>query len=184
MNLTENQYFQGSVKIMTLATLLTKYKASDIEPAFKILFSCKDVGIGGFPRVYQQLLSLKSEVSDSVIHMEWEKEWLDGESLDDMHVHTYQKGEKPLESNGFEYYDASYQDWSWWLGCDIDEAILNDVSEQEIICHIIWEMTFLGSTPVAIVEKREAFEKACNEKGERIESVDEFFRLLDEENIE
>ena len=169
---------------MTLATLLTKYKASDIDPVFKSLFSGKDVGIEGFTRVYQQLLSSKSEVSDSVIHVKWEKEWLEGDGLDYMHVHTYHKGEKPLESNSFEYYDASYQDWSWWLGCDIDEEILNDFSEQEIICHIIWEMTFLGSTPDDIIKKREAFEKACNEKGERIESVDEFFRLLDEENEE
>jgi hypothetical protein len=169
---------------MKLATLLTNYKASDIDPVFKSLFSGKGVGVEGFPRVYQQLLSLKSEAADSVIHMEREKEWLEGESLDYMHVHTYHKSEKPLESNSFEYYDSSYQDWSWWLGCDIDEEIFSDFSEQEIICHIIWEMTFVGSTPEAIVEKRETFEKACNEKGERIESVDEFFRLLDEENEE
>lgn len=169
---------------MTLKALLSKHKAQEVELQYLEHYAKYEARTECFCRVYELLLDLEPEPSESVIHVDWEGE-NDLAGFNDtgyMNVQVYEKHEKPANGNSFMFSDGSLENWSWWLDCEIDSEVLNLYSERQILAHIIWEMMFHGDGPAAIIEKRKVIEEPRVEKGEKVESVNDFFRYLDEEN--
>jgi hypothetical protein len=56
-----------------------------------------------------------------------------------------------------------FTSWDKWLGMEINERTLKEFSSLEIICHCLWEMTFISSDPREIAEELEKIADIRNE---------------------
>lgn len=69
-------------------------------------------------------------------------------------------------------YAIEYCLFNEWLGFGISEKLLTTYSEINIICHCLWEMTFVGFTTEEKQEAIDKLEKACKEVDEAIKNED------------
>ena len=60
-------------------------------------------------------------------------------------------------------YALEFTPWSEWLGCEVDKNVLKKMSEEEIIAHCLWEMTFMGFTQNKIRRKLNSLKKRAKD---------------------
>jgi len=74
--------------------------------------------------------------------------------------------------------------WRQWLGMEISKESLQEFSEQEIIVHCLYEMTFEGFSEDAIEKVNERIEESLKARKSDLEEQDliseeEVFKLFD-----
>jgi hypothetical protein len=80
-----------------------------------------------------------------------------------------------------ERYALEFCLFTEWAGFTVDENLLQRMSPQDIVSHLLWEMTFFGYTEEDIIaQKRELEERAriCKEHPERCVPLSEVFEEL------
>ncbi len=80
-----------------------------------------------------------------------------------------------------EFYAIEFRPWEDWLGMEIDPETLKTISSLDIICHCLWEMTFIGYEQDEIQKQWQEILRTKNEVADakRLESWEEFLQELD-----
>lgn len=162
---------------MTLKNLIKNNKWAAISPLFLDLYSDAEEDIVGYEVVFNNLGSMKPVKIDMFIVIYKEKD-SEEEYIDVSGLHKYPKNKEEKYPQGIEL-----TPWSKWLGMTIHPATLEMYSEQEIIVHCLYEMTFAGFSnediPKAIqkIENRMKEPKTMTEK-ERLANTEAVEEML------
>ncbi|MCZ4319045.1 hypothetical protein O4H26_08590 [Aequorivita viscosa] len=125
---------------MTLKELIQNYSWPSIYSKFLEIYPEAEKGLQGYKTVFEKLSNMKAEPIDMAIAITKEKDMIDGDYFIDV-VGKYNNPTTPEEKypQGIEFLP-----WRQWLGMNIDKNSLMNFSEQEIIVHCLYEMTFEG----------------------------------------
>ena len=87
------------------------------------------------------------------------------------------------------WWAIEFKPWAEWLNYPIWEESFKEFSKEELICHILWKMTFNGYTEEQVNEKREELDASVKEIDDAIENgtidqitipAEEFFKQIEE----
>lgn len=146
---------------MTLHDLFRDHSDKSILLRLKSLY--EDANIDAFRKTLGEIRSLTPSDHDRPLAILVETVVDDGEAF------TMTHGKCPEDG---ETYDLSFTPWDKWLGFDIDAASLEQFEKLDIICHSLWEMTFLGCTQEKIQKERDILDERLREVQEAIASGD------------
>jgi hypothetical protein len=142
---------------MKFYEILTKTKWEDVEKSLQKHYPNYMDSIGGFKKVYYELFTLKPKYNEKFqIHIEKDDFWS---------VSGYSTEED-------SYYGIEYVRWENWLGYDLhpDSLVL---SNEDIVAHCLWEMTWAGFFQEKIEEKVKYLKKLSEEADEMIKNYRE-----------
>lgn len=163
---------------MKLYQLINSYSWLSVEIIFKNLYP-DDESIEAHKRVFETLQTLEPLESTISILIKNVTDDYDGSSFID--VGGFEN--EFVKENDFDtpYMALELTEWEKWLGMEIENETLLNFSELEIICHSLYEMTFMGYSQEEIKELR----NSINSKIEEIKNMTEEekktnFKSLDE----
>lgn len=136
---------------MTLNELVDKVNFSDMWDKFKNIYPDSENSIDGYRDVYITLKDIEPEEYDLRIVVEY--------SISDEWYYVYGR-----EKNSLENYGLDFIDWEKCLSMEIENK--ENLSDEELLVHIMWELTFYGFSQEEVGEEGEKIEK-------RLESVEE-----------
>lgn len=151
---------------MKLQQLIKSYSWLSVEIIFKNLYP-DDESIEAHKRVFETLQTLEPLESTISILIKNVKDDYDGSSFID--VSGFDNSfirEKEFDT---PYTGLELTEWENWLGMEIEKETLLNFSELEIICHSLYEMTFMGYSQEEIKEQR----NSINGKIEQIKNMTE-----------
>lgn len=123
---------------MTFQKLLRNHFWANISPIFLEIYPEAKRNIDGLKNVFEKLMVMDSEgIEMSIVltkEIDEEEEYIEVSGL-----YNNPKNEEEKYLQGIEFIS-----WNKWLGMDICEESLDNFSEQEIISHCLYEMTFYG----------------------------------------
>lgn len=61
------------------------------------------------------------------------------------------------------YYALDFTPWAEWLGMKVNERLFNQFTNEDIVAHCIWEMTFHGFEEEQIQEKKDDLNRIVEE---------------------
>lgn len=113
-----------------------------VEIAFLQSYPDEQGNMPGYERVFNDLLLLTPIDSDITIVVKHVKDEYDGEEYVDVSGY-YPDPAKSIDeiSNSLA---LEFTPWEEWLGMDVDEQSLLEFSASELICHCLYEMTFIS----------------------------------------
>jgi hypothetical protein len=125
---------------MTLNDLIKSNTWATIAPKFLESYPEAEKDLQAYKTVFEKLRTMPPERIDMAIVITEEMDTIDGELYIDV-VGIYNNPTTPEEKypQGIEFLP-----WRKWLGMDIDKNSLTNFSEQEIVVHCLYEMTFEG----------------------------------------
>ena len=117
--------------------LINKYDFKSVKKRLLELYPDQKKNIDGYEKVFETLKKLKLKkdtfkISLSICKEKGEKEWVKVSGLSPK--------EKDLT------YAIEFTPWNRWLGMEIEKKTLKMFPEIDIICHCLWEMTWMGFT--------------------------------------
>ena len=117
---------------MTLQELFDAYEFEDIEDRLGELYPKNfKRNVVGYEEAFERIKEIQDEVCSSyvlnIVHVEDEVPY--------EHV--------TCELNG-ETYSLSMTPWKEWLGMTFQDYLFDIYEALDILCHCLWEMTFLG----------------------------------------
>jgi hypothetical protein len=135
---------------MILKDLILKYKWKEVEEEFIRLYPEEIKNIIGYKNVFKSLKRRKPKESDMEIYINFidgkefdEEQWYDVFGKDgQIDTHTQQEASFALEFSPFNS----------WIGYKISDKLKKEMSEINIICHCLWEMTFNGFTTKQLIQ--------------------------------
>lgn len=139
-----------------LKNLILETKWKNIEPIILKLYPEYKNDIEGFEMVYLQLKEIQPEESDYIINIEFTTPRFEG---DEPYWDV-----SSIDKNDNKKYALDFVKWEIWLGSEIAKDVLNKFTNEEIISHCLFEMTFDGFSQNQIQEKK-------NELIKRIEEI-------------
>lgn len=115
--------------------LIDKYNFKTIKKRFLELYPDQKKNIPGYEKVFERLKKLKPKkdnfkISLRVYKEKGEEDWIKVSGLN------------PKDKN--VSYAIEFTSWNQWLGMKIERKTLKLFPEIDIICHCLWEMTFMG----------------------------------------
>ena len=116
---------------IVLSTLISAISFNEIKKRLIQLYPNQKKCIEGYKHVYCKLLCLKSKKSKLKLIIETIKDE-DGDYVD------------VSGKEGKQIYAIEFTPWAEWLGMNIDVKTLKLFSKVDIVCHALWEMTFVG----------------------------------------
>lgn len=144
-------------KNITFATLVKKYDFNDISPLLVEFYPDQKKNLPGYKKAYEKLRKIKPAKSSLSILLEVLKLY---EEEPYINVSGIAKGEEIR-------YGLDFYPWKKCLGSKILNKINNDYtdefSEKEIVCHVLWEITWHGWEEPEIVAKLKKVEKMADE---------------------
>jgi len=158
---------------MKFKQLIDKYSWGDVWSTFRKLYSDQEKNCEGYKQVFSELRTIKPVETKMRIVIEDVPE----EGNQESYVHVSGKDgtlKKAIHSKHFkndgmgnqeESFAIEYTPWKKWLGMKIDPLSSERYSEDEIIAHCLWEMTFAGFDQASI-------KKQINELKRRVEEID------------
>lgn len=157
---------------MKFGELLKEHSRDDVAHAILRVYPDQDKNIEGYKHVFDSLKLLTPTQTDMRIVIEniWDpstKEYypdVSGKNGTLVGEHT-PKGEDDANSDQEQSFGIEFQEWSEWLDMELDANTLENFSEEEIIAHCLWEMTFFGYT-------QEEIQKTLDEIKEARENID------------
>ena len=123
---------------MTFKQLLKTKTWVSISSRFLKIYPEASKNIEGYKTVFEKLKVMESERMDMSIVITKEKDD-DEEYIEVSGLHNNPKNEEEKYSQGIELIS-----WRKWLGMDISDKSLQNFSEEEIVIHCLYEMTFAG----------------------------------------
>lgn len=164
---------------MTLKTLIEKHTWQAIASVFLKTYPEAEASMAGYQQVFEKLLKMDSEATEMSIIVKTETsegdEYVDVSGLD---IHP--KTEEDHYPQGLEL-----TPWNQWLGMEVSKESLEEFSEQEIIVHCLYEMTFEGFSEDAIQKINDRIEESrkareSNPEAQDLVSEDDVFKILNE----
>ncbi|MDR1895534.1 MAG: tetratricopeptide repeat protein [Prevotellaceae bacterium] len=139
------------------ATLVKKCTWAAVEPVFVKEYPKLEKDTNDYDLIFYQLQNLTPV-----------------ENGEDMSIHIHQDDHKyvmayknhPQTPEEDQTYDLSLTPWGDWLGMDIAGITIEDYSDEEIISHCLWEMTFYGYSQKSIQKEVEGWRKSEKETQE------------------
>ncbi len=133
---------------MTFKELIRTHTWPSISILFFEIYPDAEKSLRDYQAVFGKLSLMDEEEMDMSIVITVEKDGFDGEEYIDVSgLYNDPKNMEDHYPQGIEF-----SPWRQWLGMDISKENLNDFSEQEIIVHCLYEMTFMGFTE-AVIQK-------------------------------
>ena len=136
-----------------------------------------------YRKVYDELRMMVPKETKMRLYLQlvtWDE--IEDKLLDEPYVHIYgMNGTLEKESSDFEFYkfktleekeefgnrEVSYglefNSWDKWLGMEIDKETLDKFSNEEIIAHCLWEMTFIDYDQTKIQAEMKKLDKTVRE---------------------
>jgi hypothetical protein len=135
---------------MILKELIEKYEWNCLEKRMEELYPRMKEDLSKFENVIKTLRKIeeqKPEENITIIVEDFSKE-VEGE------VRTW------FEVTGFDpeneyYYGISMMPWEKWLGMEINPDSIKKYSLEDLLVHILWEMTYYGFTQEEIEKMKE-----------------------------
>src|SRR5690554_797093 len=156
---------------MTLKTLIEKHPWPAIASVFLKTYPEAEASMAGYQQVFEKLMKMDSEAGNfSIIVKTVISD--DDHYVDVSGIHTHPKTKEDQYPQGLEL-----TPWWQWLGMEISKESLQEFSEQEIIVHCLYEMTFEGFSEDAIEKVNERIEESL--KAQDLISEEEVFKLFD-----
>lgn len=177
---------------MTLKQILKGYTWLNISLKLIELYPEEDEN-RNLPRyevVLEKLRYMIPEVSDIMLNITWQHDELENENYVDVSGKDLNSDHsQPIVTDSCA---IEFTPWSQWLGMEISENTLENFSELEIICHSLYEMTFVGFEEESIQneikrihEIREEYDNMSEEeKRKNTRSVEDFFKELEDDDPE
>jgi hypothetical protein len=131
---------------MKFSELIKTHTWAELEPVFLRLYPRRGSRVGFFGQMYgelQQMEPVDSKYSIAVTRNE-----------------AFCKSPNP--NRPYRYYGL-YATWEEWLGTDIQEDTLSDLSSAELICMCMKQMTRLGFTKETAQEARDEYLFSCEQ---------------------
>jgi tetratricopeptide (TPR) repeat protein len=159
--------------VVKFADLLKRHNWDEVKPVFIAAYPKYEELSPAYNMVYDNLLALESAKSDMRIVIK-------RLSNSNYHLSGYKKRPK-TKREAKTPYGIEFADWAKWLGMDIDRGTMEDYSDEEIIAHCLWEMTFNGFTQEDIKAKGDPLFNYDYEASRRKE-IDAFPKINDNKN--
>ncbi|MDR1895941.1 MAG: tetratricopeptide repeat protein [Prevotellaceae bacterium] len=149
-----------------LATLVKRYKWEDIEPVFIEEYQGWKKAANVYGLIFHQLQNITpvEDRDDMSIHIH---------PNEHNHVDAYKNHPQTPEED--QAYGLSIAPWGDWLGIDIAGTTIEDYSDEEIISHCLWEMTFFGYSQKTVqktVDGWQNAEKEIQEENQKLPDVE------------
>jgi hypothetical protein len=142
-----------------------------------------------YRKIYDELRMMVPKETKTRLYLQLvTRDVVEDKLLDEPYVHIYgMDGTLEKESSDFEFYkfktpeekeefgnrEVSYglefNSWDKWLGMEVDKETLDNFSNEEIIAHCLWEMTFIDYDQTKI----QAVMKKLDETVKEIENMTE-----------
>ncbi len=123
---------------MKLIELVNQVDWNEIASRITELYPDQVKSLDGFKKVYCLLPSLVPVKSELTIKVETIKDDLEG--VEYVHVcGFYANSDKPELT-----YSLMVYKWVEWIGMEVSEESLQNFEPLDSLCHILWEMTFVG----------------------------------------
>lgn len=123
---------------MTLKNILQNHTWPDISTVFLKIYPEADKNMSGYKMVFDKLMKMESEETDMWLVVEIQIS-ADETYFDVSGLHKHPKTEEEKYSQGIEF-----TPWCEWLGMEISKETTQEFTEQEIIVHCLYEMTYVG----------------------------------------
>lgn len=127
---------------MIFKELIIKYDWNNIKENLLKLYPDEIKNINGYEFVFNDLLTKRVKKSDTTINISH----IDDEEFDEHYYDVHGTDGTKNEFNpdieqklGLDF--CSHTDW---ISFKISEELLKEMSELDIICHCLWELTFMG----------------------------------------
>lgn len=122
---------------MKFSTLVRTNSWLSLKQTFPNLYPKEKNHLDGYEQVFKSLLLLTPVPSKMSIQIQVITDDFDGEEY--VHVSGIDKNDKGETSWAIEFVP-----WEEWLDMEMDEDSLKHFTEPEILCHCLYEMTFMG----------------------------------------
>ena len=119
---------------MQFKDLIIKYNFKDIKKRLIEIYPDQKKCLRGYKDVFEILKKKRNKQSELSISLSLVKE-KEGDPW--VNISGIEKG----EPYGFA---IEFTPWAEWLGMNIDVKTLKLFSKVDIVCHALWEMTFVG----------------------------------------
>jgi hypothetical protein len=134
---------------MKLAEFFSRYTWPEVEPVFLRLYPKEKRRRKKAREAFEYIRSLKPADANMRIHIEFQDDEEGG-------YYNVSGKDGSLRENGEEEcFGLFLVDWDEWLRMEIGADTLEKYSMSDILCHVLWEMTWCGYS----MEKVEKFRK-------------------------
>lgn len=163
---------------MNLKQIIKKYTWLNIETLLLELYPDEEHNIESYEEVYQKLIFMSPKPSDIMLRLSWEHDEFDGTP------YVSVDGRDMDPDADIPYFTDScaieFTPWEEWLGMEITEETLASFTELEILCHSLWEMTFVDFDEEIIQEELQNLNDTVND----LKNMDEEERAVSTRTIE
>ena len=153
----ETELYVEEAKTVTFREVLHQTNMENVIAALKSHYKSSENGVDGYRELMDELLGKKPVFSKYQISIE--------------HVNT---GDEEYEHvsgvipGDEQAYGIEFNSREEWLGMHLTEDTLKNYSNEDIIAHCLWEMTFFGFTDSEVQKKKDELIDSClAEDGER-----------------
>lgn len=174
---------------MTLKHILKNYTWLNIKPKLQELYPEEEENgnLNLYEEVLEKLRFMAPVFSEIMLNITWEHDDFDNEK----YVDVSGKDLNPDTTLPFvtDACAIEFTPWSQWLGMEITENTLKEFSELEILCHSLFEMTFIDFEEESIQEeikriddiKEEYDNMSEEERKKNTKSLDDLLKEIEDE---
>ncbi len=159
---------------MKLMNLLEQSRWDEVWPNLLRLYPDQEASLPDYERVYWSLLSASLVEIETTMRLVIEYVLNTGELGGYWDV-------SGQDVEDLEFYAIEFRPWEEWLRMEIDPETLKTLSPLDIICHCLWEMTFIGYEQDEISKQWQEILQAKDEimEAKHLESWEQFLQEMD-----
>jgi len=146
---------------MIFKELLIKHKWDNIKENLLKLYPDEIKNINGYEKTFNVLLSKKVKKSNTTINIRH----VDDDEFDEHYFDVY-----GTDGTMNEFAPDKEQTWGLdfcshtdWISFKVSEELLKEMSELDVICHCLWELTFMGFNDKDIRKEKYKIRKAVKD---------------------
>jgi hypothetical protein len=146
---------------MNLKELIQNNPWLNVQLTLVDLYPDQQKSIEAYEIVFSELQMLQPEPSEIIIQLK--------EQFDEFNNETYVEvcglhpDEPPSTPEINNSYALEFTPWSEWLSMEIDQGAFEKFTEQEILSHILYEMTFIAFDEAEIQKQKQELDKRIEE---------------------
>lgn len=175
---------------MTLKQIIKDYIWLNIKPKMLELYPDEEENgnLALYEEVLEKLRFMAPVSSDIMLNITWQQDDFDDEKYVDVSGKDLNPDTTlPIITDACA---IEFTPWNKWLGMEITENTLKDFSELEILCHSLYEMTFIDFEEESIQDEikrihdiKDEFDNMSEEdKRKNTRSVEDFLKELGDDD--
>jgi len=153
---------------MKLKNIITASNWEAVCKVFLSNYSDQKKSIAGYKAVYNKLRNKSPKTSK--MELNCYKGEPDFKGDEPYHGVNGVDGTK-REDGSLEHFSLSLSPWSEWLGSQLSEKTLNNYTNEEIITHCLYDMTFYGFSETKIKEFNKELEQSSKDSKDPIRYI-------------